>query len=146
MAKINFTKQHFDKMLQLAAGMLINNETISNKFGQPLNIVELLHTCTISTLNGIRIQLGKNITAIEEKDEWVETNDNQRQLEKLKAQKELVNYIIGYKRYLLEAEETAKRKAELKKQLESLKNAQKTPEDRIKEIEAELNSLEDTQF
>lgn len=146
MGKINFTKQHFDKMMQLAVGMLVNNETIATKLGQPLNIVELLHTTTISTLNNIRVLLGKQITAIEEKDEWVETNDNQRQLEKIKAQKELVNLIIGYKRYLLEAEETAKRKAELKKQLESLKDAQKTPEDRIKELEAELNSIEDTQF
>ena len=146
MAKINFKKEHFDKMLNLAVGMLIRNEVVTTKMGQPLNIVELLHTTTIGTLNNIRVAIGKQITSIEERDEWVETNDNQKQLDKLKAQKELVNLIIGYKRYLLEAEETSKRKQELKKELNALKDAQKTPEDKIKELEEELNSLEETEF
>lgn len=146
MAKINFKKEHFDKMLHLAVGMLISNEVVTTKMGQPLNIVELLHTTTIGTLNNIRVSISKQITSIEERDEWVETNDNQKQLDKLKTQKELVNLIIGYKRYLFEAEETAKRKEELKKELDALKDAQKTPEDKIKELEDELNSLEDTQF
>ena len=87
MAKINFKKEHFDKMLNLAVGMLIRNEVVTTKMGQPLNIVELLHTTTIGTLNNIRVAIGKQITSIEERDEWVETNDNQKQLDKLKAQK-----------------------------------------------------------
>ena len=95
MAKINFKKEHFDKMLNLAVGMLIRNEVVTTKMGQPLNIVELLHTTTIGTLNTIRVAIGKQITSIEERDEWVETNDNQKQLDKLKAQKELVNLILG---------------------------------------------------
>ena len=123
MAKINFKKEHFDKMLNLAVGMLIRNEVVTTKMGQPLNIVELLHTTTTGTLNTIRVAIGKQITSIEERDEWVETNDNQKQLDKLKAQKELVNLIIGYKRYLLEAEEASRRKQELKKELNALKDA-----------------------
>lgn len=43
MAKVNFTKEHYAKMKELAFAMLVSNHTISTKLGQPLNIVELMH-------------------------------------------------------------------------------------------------------
>lgn len=52
--KINFTQEHFQRMWSLLMGMLLNNETINNKLGQPLNVVELLHTTSINGLNSIR--------------------------------------------------------------------------------------------
>lgn len=146
MAKINFTKEHFDKMCVLALGMLINNEVITTKMGQTLNIVELLHTTTINTLNSIRLGLETKIKNLESEDEWVASSVSQAKLNKTKEQKELVNLIIGYKRYKLEAEETAKKKAELTEELKALKESQKTPEDKIKELEAELAGIEDTNF
>ena len=51
MAKVNFTKEHYAKMQTLAFAMLVDNSTISTRMGQPLNIVELMHTQTINTLN-----------------------------------------------------------------------------------------------
>jgi len=42
MAKINFTKEHYAKMKELAFAMLVANEAITTKMGQPLNIVELI--------------------------------------------------------------------------------------------------------
>lgn len=146
MAKINFTKEHFDKMCVLALGMLINNEVITTKMGQTLNIVELLHTTTINTLNSMRLGLETKIKNLEGEDEWVASSVSQAKLNKTKEQKELVNLIIGYKRYRLEAEEIAKKKAELTEELKALKESQKTPEDKIKELEAELASIEDTNF
>lgn len=50
-----------DKMCVLALGMLINNEVITTKMGQTLNIVELLHTTTINTLNSMRLGLETKI-------------------------------------------------------------------------------------
>lgn len=146
MAKINFTKEHFDKMCVLALGMLINNEVITTKMGQTLNIVELLHTTTINTLNSIRLGLETKIKNLEGEDEWVASPVSQAKLNKTKEQKELVNLIIGYKKYKLEAEETAKKKAVLIEKLKALKESQKTPEDKIKELEAELAGIEDTNF
>ena len=52
-----------------------------------------------------------------------------------------MNLIIGYKRYLLEQQQTSELKKQLKKTLEDLKESQKTPEDKIKEIEAQLAEL-----
>lgn len=141
MAKVNFTKEHYAKMQSLAFAMLVSNETISTKMGQPLNIVDLMHTTTINTLNNVRIALGKQIEDLEKQDEWVATDHQQEKLETLKKKKDLVNLVIGWKRYNLELAETKALQKELKAQLNELKESQKTPEDRIKELEARLASL-----
>lgn len=140
MGKINFTPTHFERMKELAVEMLLDNEVVSNRLGLQLNIVELIHTTTISTLNSIRVSIAKAIENLENADEWVDSA-NQEKIEKLKKQKELVNLIIGYKRYLLEQQETSELKKQLKKTLADLKESQKTPEDKIKEIEAQLAEL-----
>lgn len=146
MAKINFTKEHYNKMLSMAAVMLVSNETVVTKIGTPLNIVELMHTTTINTLVNIKKDLSKKIENLEDQDEWVESNTNQVNLTRYKNQKELVNLIIGWKRFMLEASEAAKRKQELESKLKELKDSQKTPEDKIKEIEAELASMKEPDF
>lgn len=146
MAKINFTKEHFDKLKAYAVEMLFTQETVTTKLGQTLNIVELLHTTTINTLNSIRLQLSKEIEIIENQDEWVSGETSQRKLENLKAKKELVNLIIGYKRFVQEQAEIARERAYLEDELSRLKESQKTPEDKIKEIESKLETLNTTTF
>lgn len=146
MAKINFTQDHFAQMQHLLLGMLMSNTTITTKLGGELNVVELLHTTTINTLNSIRLSLSKHIENLESKDEWIADNASQEALDKAKAQKELVNLIIGYKRYMLEREETKRKKAALEAKLAELKESQKTPEDKIEELEAELAGLDSTDF
>lgn len=146
MAKINFTQEHFEKLKAYAVEMLFTQETVTTKLGQTLNIVELLHTTTINTLNSIRLQLAKEIEAIENQDEWVSGEVSQRKLEILKAKKELVNLIIGYKRFIQEQAEIARERAYLEDELVKLKDSQKTPEDKIKEIESKLETLTTTTF
>ena len=146
MAKINFTQDHFAQMQHLLLGMLMSNTTITTKLGGELNVVELLHTTTIHTLNSIRLSLAKHIENLESKDEWIADNASQEALDKAKAQKELVNLIIGYKRYMLEREETKRKRAALEAKLAELKESQKTPEDKIKELETELAGLDSTDF
>ena len=146
MAKINFTQEHFEKLKAYAVEMLFTQETVTTKLGQTLNIVELLHTTTINTLNSIRLQLSKEIETIENQDEWVSGNTSQRKLENLKTKKELVNLIIGYKRFVQEQTEIARERAHLEDELSRLKESQKTPEDKIKEIESKLNDLNTVNF
>ena len=140
MGKINFTPTHFERMKELAVEMLLDNEVIVGKLGQQFNIVDLIHTTTINTLNSMRVGMAKAIENLENADEWVDSA-NQEKIGKLTRQKELVNLIIGYKRYLLEQQETSELKKQLKKTLADLKESQKTPEDKIKEIEAQLAEL-----
>ena len=146
MAKINFTKEHFAKLQQLALGMLFNNEVILTRMNTPLNIVELLHTTTIGTLNEIRLALTKAIEKLENQDEWTSTEDTQARLEGLKLKKELVNLIIGYKRFNLENEANARKKAELEAKLKELEESQKSPADKIAELKAEIAQIDTEEF
>lgn len=143
---VHFTKENYENLRKLAADMLFANEMIAYGIGQPKNVIELLHTTTIEVLNKIKQALSKKIEEQENKDEWV-SPDNSK-LDKLRKNKELVNLIIGWKRFNLEKDAQAQKKAELTKKLDDLKESQKTPADRIKELEAELasmNAVEDFQ-
>lgn len=138
--KINFTKQHYQDLVNLVAQAAMNHVVINTKMGQPLDIVALLHTTSINTLNDIKASLVKKIRGIEDRDEWVDADTVV--LDTLKGQKELVNLIVGWKRWKMEIDENRKKKENLTKKLAELKESTKTPEDRIKEIEAELNSMD----
>lgn len=141
MAKINFNKEHETRMDALAIKMLKENGIVRTPMGQVLNIVELMHTTSINQLNNIRTALLKAIQKKEEGDEWIETDTSA--LDEMKNAKELVNLIIGWKRKNMEIAENKAKKAELTKKLTELKESTKTPEDRIKEMEAELAALDE---
>ena len=140
MAKINFTKEHLQSLERLALKMLFEGSTIQGTLGSPYNVCELFEL-TPNSLNNIRIALGKKIHIIEERDEWVEADPSI--LSDLKDKREFINLLTGYKRFMAEREDNIKKKAELEAKLIMLKESQKTPEDKIKELEAELSELED---
>jgi seryl-tRNA synthetase len=144
--KVNFTSEHYAKMKELAFNMLISNQYVTTKLGVTISVVDLMHTQTINTLNSIRIALSKQIEDLEKQDEWVASNSTQERLSSLKDKKELVNLIIGWKRYNLEVEEIKKKREEITKQLNDLKESQKTPEDKIKELEEKLSNLNTENF
>lgn len=139
--KINFTKDHMARLLDLANNALFNKTVVTTKLGQPLNIYELLHTTSINQLSEIKSILSKRIEKMEEADEWI--NPDNDKLSQMKNLKELINLILGWQRYNLEIQENKIKKEELTKKLDELKESQKTPEDRIKELEAQLKELEE---
>ena len=138
--KINFTKQHYQDLVNLVAQAAMNHVVINTKMGQPLDIVALLHTTSINTLNDIKASLVKKIRGIEDRDEWIDADTVV--LDTLKGQKELVNLIVGWKRWKMEIDENRKKKENLTKKLAELRESTKTPEDRIKEMEAELAAMD----
>lgn len=142
MAKINFNKGHYDLMCEMLLDMLLNNEVIQHKM-LTLDVTALLHTTTINTLNSIRLDLKKAIDNLESQDEWLTSEVNQIKLNNLKDKKELVNLIIGYKRWKEEQESIKQARKLLQEELNSLKESQKTPEDKIKELEDKLANLKE---
>ena len=140
MTKINFNKGHYDLMCEMLLEMLLNNEVIQHKM-LTLDVTALLHTTTINTLNSIRLDLKKAIDNLENQDEWSTTEINQKKLASLKDKKELVNLIIGYKRWQDEQESIKQARKLLLEELDDLKESQKTPEDKIKELEDKLANL-----
>ena len=139
--KINFTKEHFNKLKELAVQALFDGIVFHTKLGQVLTIDNLIHAVSINQLNEIKNRLAERIEKIEAADEWI-SPDNDK-IEGLKSNKELVNLIIGWRRYNLELAENARKKKELTAKLNELKESTKTPEDRIRDIEAQLKELEE---
>ena len=145
MGKINFTKEHMARLRELATDMLFANNGIQTTFGV-LNVVDLLHTTTINSLNSIKMSLIKAIEIAENVDEWTKTDAEQQKLDMLKTQKEFVNLVVGYKRYNDELKTIAKQKHDLEKQIAALEEAEKTPADKLKELRAALDELNSDEF
>lgn len=140
---ITFTKEHEAKLDAMLATAIKKNRIYQYGVGQIINVVELLHTVSINTLVKMLSSLKKQIAAEEDKDEWNDTVVNTEKLDQLREDRDLINYIIGYKRKNLEIAANAKKKAELTAKLAELKESTKTPEDRIKEMEAALAKLDE---
>lgn len=142
MAKINFTKEHQDRLGVLAAEALFNGTTFKGNLGSELNIYDLFHNCNINTLTRYHGLIKKEVADIEALDEWSLTDYQQRKAATLKKTQELVNLLIGYNRAKSEKEANRAKLAEVKAQYEKLKEDTKTPEDKMKEMEAAMAALE----
>jgi hypothetical protein len=139
--KVNFTETNMARLKELAIEMLLNNGIVSTKIGQVLNVSDLLHTTTINTLNSIKNSIKKRIEVLEGADEWTVEVDTQREIGNLKKDAELVNLIIGYKRYTQEIAENHAKKRELEKQLHNLEESTKTPAERIEDLKKQIEAL-----
>lgn len=142
MAKINFTKEHQDRLGVLAAEALFNGTTFKGNLGSEMNIYDLFHNCNINTLTRYQGIIKKEVADIEALDEWSLTEYQQRKAANLKKVQELVNLLIGYNRSKAEKEANKAKLAEVKAQYEKLKEDTKTPEDKMKEMEAAMAALE----
>lgn len=140
--KINFTKDHFEKLKELLSIMLLNNETVNNRLGIPFNVVDLVHTTSLNSLNDMRNALKKTVEKAESTDEWVSSFISQEKVNKLRRQIETIYLIIGYKRYQMELADLNNKREELTEKLNKMKEEAKTPEERIMEVQNELDNLE----
>lgn len=140
--KINFTKDHFEKLKELLSIMLLNNETVNNRLGMPVNVVDLVHTTSLNSLNDMRNALKKTVEKAESADEWVSSFISQEKVNKLRRQIETIYLIIGYKRYQMELADLNNKREELTEKLNKMKEEAKTPEERIIEVQNELDNLE----
>lgn len=136
---INFTEEHKKKLDELCLKALFEDTCIANKFGNVYNICQLLTVVSINQLNEIKNKFSEKITKIEQGDEWVQADPEE--LEDLKFKKELLNLIIGYKRHKSELKEIEIKRNALLRTLETLEESQKTPEEKIKELKAQIAEL-----
>jgi hypothetical protein len=138
--KINFTKEHEEKLDKFIVKMWKDDIIVTGKLGQPLNICEL-KTLSPNSLNELKLIYDKKISNLESKDEWV--NPENDKLDLFKFIREGLNLLVGFKRKIIELNENARKKEELTAKLTELKESTKTPEDRIKELETQLKELEE---
>lgn len=141
MGKINFTTENKSRLEELATKFLFGNLPIQGPMGTSMRVEDLLHNTSVNSLVTMNSHLKKQIASMSDLDEWSCTDADTWKLERLKETQELVSLVIGYKKWLAEQEEISEKKAALAAQIDSLKESQKTPAERIAELEKQLADL-----
>lgn len=141
MGKVNFTTENKSRLEELATKFLFGNLPIQGPMGTSMRVEDLLHNTSILSLVSMNSHLKKQIASMSDLDEWSCTDADTWKLERLKETQELVSLVIGYKKWLAEQEEISEKKAALAAQIDSLKESQKTPAERIAELESQLANL-----
>lgn len=141
MAKINFTQEHKARLEALALQMLMSNMTIKGPLGTNMNIQQLLHETTINSLQTMYANVKKEIEKINSLDTWSQTDYQQQKVKLLTDVQELINLIIGYKKYQAQLNNEKAELDSLKAELKELKKQNMTPEQQIKLIEEKINAM-----
>lgn len=138
MTKINFTQEHQAELDTLLLDALYNNTVFKGKVGSTVTVSDLLHTCSPNTLTEMQANLKKEVSKIDDLDEFTLTDYQIQKQSYLKKQARLVNLVLGYIRNQDQLKAEKARIADLKQTYNKLKEDTKTPEQRLKEMEAEL--------
>jgi len=139
--KITFTQEHRTQLQSLCANFLFSGRTISGKIGTEINIYDLLHNTTLRTTQELYSNVTKTIESKEKLDRWSMTEYQQNELKKLKTTQELLDLMIGYKKAKSQAQADKEKLAQLRATMKELEESTKTPEARLAELKAEIDSI-----
>lgn len=139
---INFTEQHKTELQQLVFEAVSKRWQVQNKMGMTFDIMDIFHTCTIQTLRNMRKELTNKLNTFED-DEWSDKSvQDDEKIAYYNMSIKLINLVIGYRLWKQEQYELESKKAALELKLQLLKEDQKTPEEKIAELEEEISKLE----
>lgn len=138
--KVNFTKEHQEKLDRFVLKMWKENIVIFNTMNVPMNICELKEL-TPNSLNNLKLIYDKKIQALESKDEWVDPENDKIDL--YRFIREGLNLLVGFKRKNIELNEIAREREKLIAERNKLLESKKTPDDLIKDIDDKLKELEE---
>ena len=130
-----FTKTHFDNLSQLIIEALFKDKTFYNNLNMPITVYDLVNNTTINSLTSMYSKALRKLNEVEQQNEWKETDTTE-----LIKTTQLLNLLIGHKTYSNEVKEKEKEKKLLEEKLNTLKEASKSPEEKIKEIEELIKS------
>ena len=130
-----FTKTHFDNLSQLIIEALFKDKTFYNNLNMPITVYDLVNNTTINSLTSMYSKALRKLNEVEQQNEWKETDTTE-----LIKTTQLLNLLIGYKTYSNEVKERKEKKKLLEEKLNTLKEASKSPEEKIREIEELIES------
>ena len=142
MNKINFTKEHLDKLRSNIADLIIDGVIVNGPMGQSYDGFSLMNTLSIKSLSALSAYVGKRKADLSVEDEWVE-NPNSKEIKELQFIQDTISLIIGYKRKQQELADNAREKARLEKQIAELEESQKTPAELLAELKAKAAALDE---
>lgn len=141
--KVNFTTENEERLKVLFLELGFSGAVLAGKFGaNAYSVWDILHTLTIASLKQANANLKKEVIALEEQDDWSVSAHQLAKAATTRKWQEFVNLCIGYK--LVEAEKVELRN-QLKEKKEILKQIieeNKTPAERIAELQKEIEGLE----
>lgn len=140
--KINFNLEHKSKLDTLLLKHLYINTQLTGSVSTKINVYQLLHETSLNSLQSLYQVLTKSLDASKNLDQWSMNDYQQEKQENLRELIELVNLLIGFKRYESTKESNRKKAAEIRDELKKLKEQNKTPEERIKELEDQAKLYE----
>jgi hypothetical protein len=140
--KINFNQEHKTKLDTLLLKHLYNNTQFTGGVGTKINMHQLLHETSLNSLQSLYQTLTKSLDTLKNLDQWSMNDYQQEKQENLRELIELVNLLIGFKRYESTKESNRKKASEIRDELKKLKEQNKTPEERIKELEEQAKIYE----
>lgn len=139
---INFTEQHKKELEQLVFEAVAKNWQVTTKLGMNLDVMDIFHTATVQTLRNIRRDLTEKVNKFED-DEWSEKSiQDDEKIAHYNMSIKLINLTIGFRLWKQEQYDLESKKAALKLKLQLLKEDQKTPEEKIAELEEEIGKIE----
>ena len=141
MAKVNFTSGDKSSLLTLIALFVVSGETIVTGLGQRYNPWQLMHELNIGSLKKIFESLKKRFEEAQNGDPWTQTDEQKEKAAQLEKQKDLLYYIIGYRLWKAEDDKNAQAVAAIDKEIEAIKEASMTPEQRVAALEARKKEL-----
>lgn len=141
MAKINFTQEHQAKLNELILKMLFGNLVLKGLMGAEMNVHQLVNQTSINSLITMNSNLKKAVESIEGLDEWSQTPYQQRKLKDTKEMQELVNLLIGYKKFQEQKNSDAQQIKNLKAKMVELEAQTITPAEQLAKIKKEIADL-----
>lgn len=141
MSKINFTKEHQDRLNALAGEALIKGTVFKPTIGTEVNIYDMFHNLSIGTLQAFNKKLKKEIDD-SETDDWTNSETQERKINDLKKRQELVFLMVGFKKSEEEKTTLRLKATQTRAELKALQESVEKPEDKIKRKMEELAALE----
>jgi hypothetical protein len=139
--KINFTPEHQNRLNVLVLKMLFGNLVLKSLMGSELNVHKLVNETSINSLVTMNSNLKKQVETLENVDEWSQSPYQQKKLKDTKEMQELVNLLIGYKRYQEQKNTDAQQIRNLKAEMAELKQQTITPAEKLAMIEKQIAEL-----
>ena len=137
-----FTAAHLSELKEVYTELSFSGEVIDGPMGaNKLSPYDILHNSSISSLQNVYIRLKKNIEGKSDLDEWSMSEYQQRQIKMMENWKQFVHLMIGYKKWQAENQSNATKKRELSNKLKQLKEDLLTPEEKLRQLQAEIDAL-----
>jgi hypothetical protein len=149
--KINFTSENEKQLKDLFLELGFSGATLPGKFGaNSYNVMQLVHSTTIETLQGLYQNLEKEIDTLGKVNKWTAPVITTQRVENLKKWYNFIDLLIGYKLYNAQEQAAAEKSRKEKAQkLSILTKASEAKEiERInglskEELDAEIAALVD---